>query len=67
VNNCIHEKLPPPQSIGTLVEELVKRLVEKLVDEKRGQKTLYLQPYRKAAPPSEVGRFAKRGRERRNS
>jgi hypothetical protein len=51
--------------MGTLVEELVKRLVKKLVDEKRGQKTLYLQPYRKVALPSEVGRFAKRGRERR--
>jgi hypothetical protein len=51
--------------MGTLVEELVKRLVKKLVDEKRGQKTLYLQPHRKVALPSEVGRFAKRGRERR--
>jgi hypothetical protein len=49
--------------MGTLVERLVKRLVKRLVDKKRGQKTLYLQPYRKAALPSEVGRFAKRGRE----
>jgi hypothetical protein len=49
--------------MGTLVEELVKRLVEKLVDKKCRKKTLYLQPYRKSALPSEVGRFAKRGRE----
>jgi ribosomal protein S17E len=49
--------------MGTLVEELVKRLVKKLVGEKYQQKTSNFQIYTNTALPSRVGRFAKRGRE----
>jgi hypothetical protein len=45
--------------VGTLVEELVKRLVEKLVNEKCPQKTSNFQTYTNAALPSEVGRGGK--------
>jgi hypothetical protein len=49
--------------VGTFVEELVKRLVEKLVDEKCPRKISNFQIHAKMALPSRVGKFAKRGRE----
>jgi hypothetical protein len=50
----------PPQSIRTyVVEELVKKLVEKLVDEKYGPKVLKIEPFTKDILPSYVGRIAK--------
>jgi hypothetical protein len=48
----------------TVVEDLVKKLVKRLVDEKYGQKSLKTQSHAKAVLPSYVGRFAKLCRER---
>jgi hypothetical protein len=49
--------------MGIFVEELVKRLVKRLVDEKHCPKVLEIQCYAKAILPSYVGRFAKPCRE----
>jgi hypothetical protein len=49
--------------MGTLVEDLVKKLVKRLVNEKFGRKILQIQPHAKAILPSCVGRFAKPCRE----
>jgi hypothetical protein len=49
--------------VGTLVEELVNKLVKRLVDEKYCQKVSKIQWYVKEVLPSCVGRFAKPCRE----
>jgi hypothetical protein len=49
--------------MGTLVEELVKKFVKRLVDEKCCRKSLKIQYYAKEVLPSCVGKFAKPCRE----
>jgi hypothetical protein len=44
--------------MGTIVEELLKKLVKRLVDEKYGQKFLEIQLLTKAGLPRYVGRLA---------
>ena len=47
----------------TIVEELVRKLVKRLVDGKLGQKVLNIQLHAKVLLPSCVGKFAKPCRE----
>jgi hypothetical protein len=49
--------------VRAVVEELVKKLVKRLVDEKYRPKILNIQLYAKAVLPSCVGKFAKPCRE----